>query len=219
MGLLTVANIASRVRRQFGDSAGILLTDAAFIDWINDAMREIVLDNDLLKIRSTSTTLANQSNYGLPADILRFLSVSFDGQAIEEISLQEARRQVPNLDNAATFAVGTPQSYWQYGNEMFLYPAPSSAKTLTLYYNRNPTLVTVVGDTPELPARYDNRLVEYCLAQAAEMDDDDAKAQYKMEQFNAGLERSRDEDKSSEVYPYMGVPGPDSYGYALYEDV
>lgn len=213
MGDLTVANIASRVRRQQGDEAGLLLTDQAFIDWVNDAMKEIVIQNDLLKWRSTALSVVGQANYAVPSDLLRFHSLTYDGEALREVSLQEAQKTVPNIDDTANYTRGVPQSFWQYGNEFFIWPAPASAKSLVIYYNRKPTLVTTTANTPELNARYDNRIIDYCMAQAAEMDNDDQRADRKMGQFQGGLDRTQDEESDSGTFPHMGVPLVDSAGY------
>jgi hypothetical protein len=213
MGDLSVSNIAARVRRQFGDEAGILLTEGAFVDWVNDAMKEIVLQNDLLRWRSTATSTIGQANYAVPDDLLRFHSLTHDGEALREISLQEAQRTVPNIDDTANYTRGVPQSFWQYGDEFFIWPAPALAKSLVIYYNRKPTPVVNLASTPELNARYDNRLVEYCLAQAAELDNDDDRAALKMNQFQGGLDRTQDEEVDSGMYPHMNVPLVDSSGY------
>ena len=213
MGDVTVANIAARVRRQQGDEAGLILTDGAFIDWVNDAMKEIVLQNDLLKWRSTALSVVGQPNYAVPSDLLRFHSLTYDGEALREISLQEAQRVVPNIDDTSNYTRGVPQSFWQFGNEFFIWPAPASAKSLVIYYNRKPTAVTLIGNTPELNARYDNRLIEYCMAQAAELDNDDQRASNKLGQFQEGLDRAQDQEVDSGVYPHMSVPLADSFGY------
>lgn len=214
MGVLTVGNILERVQRQFGDEAGVLINITAVRDWINDAMREIILDNDLLKVRSTAVVAVGQPNYGLPSDVLRLHSLSYDGRPINEVSLSEARKTI-DVDDTANYPRAVPQEYWVWGSEFFLYPAPSEAKQVTLYYNRNPTAVVNTTDVPELPARYDNRLVEYCIAQASELDDNDERAARKLNQFQEGLERARDEENSGGQYPHMGVSLADSSGYSM----
>jgi len=220
MGALTVQKITDRVRRQFGDIGGALITDQAMYDWINDAMREIILENNLLKVRANSITVANQSNYGLPSDLLRFDHISYEGEALPSISVQEASNTVENMDDATNFPRGIPQTYWVYGNELFLYPAPTAAGvTITIYYNRNPVEITTMAGIPELPARYDNRLIEYCLAQAAEIDDDTLKNQSKLQQFRDGLEKARDEEEGpTDLYQHMGVSMADSAGYSVQGD-
>jgi hypothetical protein len=219
MGVLTVQNIADRTRRQFGDTGSVLITDQAIFDWINDAMQAIVLDQKLLRLRATANTVVNQQNYAFPVDTLKVDHISFDGTPLNQTTTQEVSRVLSNMDDATNITKGIPSQYWLYGREIFLYPVPNVVKVLTIYYYRNPVLVTAVGNTPELPAEYDNRLVEYCLAQAAELDDDLNKQQLKLEQFTQGLNKTKDEQHGAQdFYPSMGVPLPDSYGYDYMDD-
>jgi hypothetical protein len=211
--------MADRVRRQFGDTAGVVITDQAMYDWINDAMREIVLDQKLLRLKATSSTLIGQSNYGFPTDLLRLDHVSVDGEALEQTTTQQISRTVENMDDSVNFPRGTPEYYWVYGREIYLYPAPAAVKTITMYYYRNPTEVTALANTPELPAEYDNRIIEYCLAQAAELDDDDNRAQLKRQQFEIGLDKTKDEQEGGQdMYAHMGVSLADSYGYSYRDE-
>jgi hypothetical protein len=84
---------------------------------------------------------------------------------------------------------------------------------LTLYFTRQPVQVTVVGDTPELPVQYHPRIVEYCIAQAAELDDNLAQYQLKMAQFENGVTKLKDNADwdSQDTYPTISV-SPRDYG-------
>lgn len=220
MGVLTVQKISDRVRRQFGDTGSVVITDQAMYDWINDAMREIVLDQKLLRVKSTSQTVIGQQNYGFPSDLLRLDHLSVNGEALDQTSTQEIGRTIENMDDSINYPRGVPSQYWVYGRELFLYPAPSSSTSMTIYYYRNPVEVTAMVNTPELPAEYDNRIIEYCLSQAAELDDDDTRAQLKRQQFDVGLDRTKDEQEGGQdFYPNMGVPLADAYGYSYIDEL
>jgi len=206
MGTLTVLQIATRVRRQFGDADGVLLTDQAFFDWINDAMREIVLENDLLKQRATSATVIGQSSYTIPLDLIRMHSLSIFGLPIRETSFPEARDTVKNLDDSSVYPRGTPEMYWVYGGNLFLYPAPDRASStgLLMNYNRAPVAVALMTDIPELNTRYDTRLIEYCAAQAADLDQDSTRYAIKKAEFQMGISEAKDEEGSTqEYYPFI----------------
>jgi len=222
MGALTVQKFADRIRRQFGDTSAVLITDAAVYDWINDAMRDIVLSNDLLAIRATTATVANQISYKIPNDLLQLHHVSFGGEPLEESNMQEVVNSVTNMDDpvSAGYPTGTPQFFWFYGNQLFLYPAPatSSSSDLLVYYNRMPVEITAMVDIPELPARYDNRIMEYCLAQAAELDDDTDKYSAKKTEFKQGVADTRDlEQGTNDVYSSVTVSPADGAGGYYYD--
>lgn len=215
MGALTVQQIITRVRRQFGDEDSAQIADATFIDYINDAMRDIVLANNLLQVKATVPTVAGTSAYNLPADLLRLHHVSWNGQPLREENIQVVQDNVDQMDNTANFPVGSPETYWIYAGQLNLYPSPGSVANITIYYNRNPTAVVAVGDTPELPARYDNRIIEYCLGKAGELDENPTLYTTKMQEFERGLTKSKDDEElgSQSSYPFISPSIEDTTYY------
>ena len=202
---MKVEDIIRRVRTVAGDIEVLQFTDENIIQWINDAMREIASDNQLLQKAATSNTVADQAEYDIPADILKFHSVMYDGSDLNFINFEEAKiRGYLNSDT------GTPAACWVWAGKLTLYPTPSEAKPLKLIYTRNPTEVAGDQETPEIPQSYHMRLVDYCLAQVAQQDDDINRYQLKMEEFRTGVYNLKDQPEwENNQYPYMSVGGAD----------
>lgn len=202
---MNVSEIATRVKRQFGDESGAQIQDADIIRWVNDGQREIAWNNDILQKRATAATVANQADYSLPTDILRLRSVKYQGMPLKGVHLQEADELLGNYETPSQVPTGVPTTFWVFAQTLHLYPTPSvgGATDLILYYTRNPSDVTVTGDSPDIPTQYHNRIVEYCIAQAYELDDNLNAAQVKLNQFQGGLERSKGEADfvPQDVYP------------------
>jgi hypothetical protein len=203
---MLVSEIKDRVKRQFGDESGVQVTDADIVRWINDGMREIAQRNDLLEVIATSDIIANQQQYELPSDILTLNSVYYEYSKLDGVSLAEAQVQF-NTDVAPP--VGLPRFVWVYANTLNLYPIPDSSITMALkvYYTRLPVLVANDADTPELPLQYHPRIVEYCLQQAYELDEDWAASGNKNAQLVDGLNSLKDQDKWTQraSYPVITV--------------
>jgi hypothetical protein len=71
--------IQRRVQRIFGDESGVQITDEDVVDWINDAIREIYLQQDDLTIKTTTLqAVAEQGEYNLPNGVMMIQTVSFD---------------------------------------------------------------------------------------------------------------------------------------------
>lgn len=211
---MLVSEIIARVRRAFGDTNSVEITDADIIRWINDAMREIVPQAELLQAKATTLPLNGTPNYALPDDMLKVHSIKYAGRTLEYVSLEQAEELFPNKDNPTSYEVGTPTHCWIWGNELYLYPAPNNTTdAITCYYNRMPLDVTATGDTPELPTVYHNRIVEYCMAQAYELDQDAGNAQNKLNQFQNNLQsmRSLSTWEEQEVYPFITDLGDRPY--------
>lgn len=204
---MLVSDIISRVRRTIGDNNSVEVTDADIIRWINDGMREIILSSDLLQTKAYTSPLANVSHYQLPTDILKTHSLKYKGVSLEFVSLEQAEKLFPNKDDASNYPSGTPTHYWIWGGELYLYPAPeiTGSNEIVLYYNRMPVEVTATSDTPEIPSTYHNRLVEYCMAQAYELDENLGGAAAKMQQFQGNLQsmRSLGEWENQDFYPFI----------------
>ena len=207
MGALTVQDFITRVSRQFGDEAQAQVTTDDITNWINDAVREIVAQNNLLQKQASANTVVGQSQYSLPDDVLRFRRVAYNGISLRPITIEEADELIP--DHSETTAQGLPTGtsthYWIFAGQINLYPTPDQSVTngLILYYTKLPTPVVATTDIPETPAEYDNRILEFCLGQAFELDMNTTMMQVKNTQFQQGVDRLKgnSEWENQEFYP------------------
>lgn len=205
---MLVSDIISRVRGIAGDTDVLQFTDAQLMQWINDGMREIASDNQLLQKSATQTVTPGTNKYPIPTDILKFHSAIYDGNDLRFVDLETAK-----TEGFLTNSSGTPTTTWVWAGNLVLWPTPDAAKSLELIYTRNPAEVTAVGDVPEVPSSYHIRLVDYCLAQVAQQDDDMQRYAMKMEEFRTGVQNLKDmPEYENNMYPYMAT-SPVDYGY------
>ena len=203
-----VSDVAVRVKRQFGDEAGVQVTDADIFRWVNDGQREIAAKNDLLRTRAAADIVAGQNTYGNPPDVLRFISVYYDGNPLRHINFQEADGWILSQDPSVALS-GKPTIWYSFANEILLYPKPDAdiAGGLVSYYSQLPAAVTSLDNTIALPDRYFSRLLEFVMAQAYEMDDDWTAAGNKVSQLNSALQEASEEENTTQhaVYPSITV--------------
>lgn len=206
---MLLSEIATRVKRTFGDEAGAQITDQDIIRWANDAQREIAVNNDLLQVTATTATVAGQDQYALPPDLLTLKSVRFQGRRLSSMTSAEMGEMIGS--DAVTR--GIPTHFSVFAKKIDLYPAPDSSDPddLQVYYTRQPMELMATTDTPELPAQYHNRIVEYCIAQAYELDDNLESSQKKMQQFEDGVARLKGvaDWQDQDVYPSISVSAND----------
>lgn len=210
MGSLTVTQIADRVNKAMGDEQAAQFTINHVINWVNDALREICLQNELLQVKATASTTAGTAAYNFPADLLKLVSLAYKGQHLTHLSFQQARELIPNIDDASSYPVGQCEYFWTWAGQFQVYPAPdNTGSNLTIYYLQNPTVVTSGPDIPVTPPQYDNRIVEYCIAQASDMDDNSPKYQQKINEFRENVRTQADNDSPvEEYYPFItDLPG------------
>lgn len=205
------SDIAKRVKKQFGDEIGEQIDDTDILRWINDAMMEIVIQNDLLQVVSTTSTFSREPNYLTPTNINKVFSVKWQGNSLKQLNLQEAEEMFGNKDDDGSYPVGSPEYWWMWGNTITLYPAPQQAgsKDLRMFFLRNPVPVSDMGEIPEIPTKYHLRIVDYCIAQAAELDDNNEKYTQKRGEFDQHLSQLRQSDGVSyRFYPFISTINP-----------
>lgn len=205
---LSVAEITTRVQRQFGDEANSQITQADIIRWINDAMREIVHRNKLLQVKATTDTLTGVRSYALPSDISKLYSIQYNGVQLTNLSMAEVDSLVGNKDITTQqgYPTGVPTHYYIWADQINLYPAPdrNMDEGLSAYYSRTATQVADGTDIPEVPDEYHNRILEYCLAQAYELDENFEQSAAKMAVFEQKVTAQNSiDEQQQELYPFI----------------
>lgn len=199
------SQIKNRVKRQFGDTAGAQILDADIVDWVNEAQREIYVQNNLGMKKGTLPTIVGTNEYAFPNDLMRLFSVKYDGSTLEELSQQDIDQVFPNYDNVLTR--GTPSHYWTYADKITLYPVPDTIKNLTIFYNRFP--VDIAADDSvalDLDLKYHNRVLDYCYAQAAQLDGDAQSYALYMQRFQGGVKSTlADEGEMAQNRAYSSI--------------
>lgn len=202
-------DVASRVRTIAGDENSLIYTDSVIVNWINDAMRECVVDNMLLQKTGTVPTVIGQNEYDLPTDVLKLYSIRYDNGKLPVYTLEEFDELV-STDGSDR---GDPVAALIWAGKIRLWPVPDKVKDLKIEYSYSPTLFTV-NDYDEneipLPVLYHRRIVDYCLAMVAEQDDDMNRYQIKMDEFRSGVQNLKDHGESThDLYPMISVESRD----------
>lgn len=171
---LKVSDIAASIKRTFGDESAVQVTDDDIFRWVNAAQREILTNNKILKAVGITDLTANLAEYSFPSqNIQEVQAIHVNGRKIDYRSFQEAEDYIiandPNRTNT-----GNPSVWYEWGGTFYLYPIPSSSTTggIKIYYVDSPAVITKLTDLLSVPDSFFNRVVEYCLAQAYEMDED-----------------------------------------------
>lgn len=200
---MNVQDVATRVKRTFGDDAGVQVTDDDIIRWINDAQLEIsVANEDLLETVGTADIIANQADYSMPADINQLRSLMYDNMRIKYLSFNEFNEYLDGFKDPTNYGSGIPQVFMIYGSTVTLFPAPNQSITggLRIYYAKHPALVANLADTLGVPTRYHNTIVDYCLKMAYEMDENPEMSQMKEGQFASSVQKLKSQEKSTQEY-------------------
>lgn len=212
---MNVTEIQTWVKRQFGDEAGVQVTDADIIRWINSGQREIVRDNEgLLEKVSTTNSIAGVQEYSYPVDLLTLRGITYRDTSttsyfkLKGYSFTEFNEYLDGF-TGNVYANATPEVFTVYASKIYLFPIPdvSVANGIKIYYNRTPIDVAIGSDIPELPVSYHESLVKYCMKQAHLMDEDPEAATLQGQELASDLAVLKGSEtwKIQERYPVITV--------------
>lgn len=217
---MNVQDVVTRVKRVFGDEAGVQVTDDDLIRWINDAQEEIVKDNEgLMEASATADTIIGQAEYDVPTDMSVFRSLKYKGFRVKAMTFQEFNEYIDGYSVETSSSV--PQVFMIWNNKITLYPKPNENVTggLTLFYIKHPPSVGTLADGLTVPVQYHNSVVKFCLKQAYELDEDFQKSSVMKSEFDQDMMKLNDRNKwtSQEYYPSITTLPEDenfgNYGY------
>lgn len=210
---MIVSDVVTRVQRQFGDEASVQLSEADIIRYINDACREISFQNDLTQATATMNSVIGTSSYNFPSDLMSIRTIYYDSLKLDAYAKTDYDNYVNEVDPLETVS-GTPVLFTRWANTFILYPKPDSVKQLKLLYLQAPVAVDDTSDTIPLPDLYFSRVVEYCLQQAYQTDEDWEAAGQMSGQFADGLAKLKEHEQVATTEYYTAITVlPDDSGY------
>lgn len=214
---MLVSEIITRVRNTAGDLNVLQFTDDQLLLWINDAVREIAVENKLSQKTASLSCISGQQGYALPDDILKMHSVYVDGEKIQVSTLQEWETLFSGGGNDTRTA--RPSMAYVWAGKLNLWPTPGEAYSLKINYIYDPVDSLNPAMVPPIPVAYHLRIVSYCLAQVALQDENTDKYSLHMQEFNTGIVSLKHGEESQEdLYPFMAVSARDmGDGYGVYE--
>lgn len=211
---MNLGEVKQRVKRQFGDEAQVQISDVDIIRWANDGQRHITTHNPSVnQVTSTASIIAGQQSYVLPENLFILYSVHIkytndeSYYHIEGASLQEFDRLINGWDGTGKVSPTTPYIYNKYGNTINLFPVPdiSVPDGIKLYYVRYPVDLSNNTDIIDLPLEYHNALVDFCLQQAYELDEDWTASQAKAGQIMAAIHINKNREQSGPQETYSTI--------------
>lgn len=217
---MNVSDVATRVRRTFGDDSGVQITDDDIIRWINDAQLQIVTDNEeLLETVATANIVATQADYTLPTDLNTLRSLMYNNFRIRSLSFAEFNEYIDGFKapvSGGGYGNGKPEVFMVFGSTVTLFPTPDTSITngLRIYYAKYPSSVGTLADGLGVPDRYHLSVVEYCMSQANELDENLEMAAYKKNSFDSQVQKLKNQEKqtTTEYYPTITtLPEDDLY--------
>lgn len=177
-------DVISYVLRQVGDESGVQFTEEDIIRWINAAQRDIIYTNkELNQVEVAVNLVQDQTRYPVISDIpsiLRIHSIERDGNLVDNISLEDY--QSKNVPQDLNY-------WWQYAGVINISPAPKEDQPegLLIRYTKSPDRISDSAQLLGVPDSYFKAVVDYCLKEAYELDENFEASTMKNNQLNQFL--------------------------------
>lgn len=201
---MNLGEIVTRVQRQAGDASGALFTRDDIVSWANEGQLIITRKTECLTKHKQTNIMSGDGSYELPDDFLFMKRVTLDDVRLTETSLDDLDLRDPAIDTTGN---ASPSFWYQSDNVLFLFPKPALAGTgnLDIFYVRQPTLLVNDPDIPEIPLWMHKEIVQYCKAQAKELDDDVQGQTQAQALFDSNVSEAQYELHSQPVNSYPAV--------------
>lgn len=220
----TGAQLAQQVEEKFGDAGNVQITRSMQLGWINNGIRAITEQIEMLEKVVSTPLIAGQSVYDLAAlfgtqRIITVSLVTVAGTSIELIGFAEFQKLITDGGNLT----GVPQTNTAVGtmfaDKLTLWPTPNKtvANGLTIYCEVSPAPLATINDALTIPDRLYNSLFDYVMAQALELDENFEASQVKLAHHQQSLQRNFEKETRSPNAFYPSItPDPDDFSYGNY---
>lgn len=202
--------VAIEVKRIFGDEDAVQISDADILRWINSAQRSIVSVNPILQRTLVRDSVAGQASYTFPTDRVQYVqALYFQNLPLTAYSYPEAQEYILANNPDSTTTEGLPAIWYQWAQQITLYPAPSESVTdgIKVDFVAIPEELMNLNDTLSLPDRYFESIIAFCLQKAHQVDENYDGANYVKSQYTDSLAQLSEQENrvSLRSYPVMTV--------------
>lgn len=203
---MNLTALQARCTDRFRDPSHDILSNAQWLDYLNDAYADVQAATPFWPWFATSdatlTVAANARTTALPVNVFGVTAVLNDTDDI--------RMRPFNAGTSETYAEyptdtdsGPPLQYRVLGTTLYVYPKPTVTTALRVEYTKPAAELATGSDLPAFPAQFHRILVEGALARAYTDDANLKQAQAHEEAFAAILGDLKDAmlQPQEESYP------------------
>jgi len=187
-----VSDLITRTQRKLDDDS---FDTSTLIDFLNDTEREIFnryrINTEEQQIDTITTTAGVRTLTGLPGTaggsvVAQYISLRIIlpvnySMVIPYVEYEDADVYYPNYQ---LLGQGPPIAWYIFDGVPTLLNNADKVYTLSAKYTIQPTKITAVGDTPNIPEEFSEISVLGMYARALEFNDEYAQAQAVRQQYN-----------------------------------
>ena len=178
---MDLADIRNEVTRVIGLDSTAAGTDELLLDaWANEAVVDILLETRCYVASATTDVTVDEGDYTLDSDILHVVDVHLASGGVKYRLKHVSPQQLLDMRVSDNAEAASPVTHFAVvgSNLLMVYPIPSTADTMTIYYVPRPTAMSTGTNDPStttyggIPTEFHRAIVKYVEAEAADYRDD-----------------------------------------------
>jgi len=205
---MNVTEVIRKAGRLFGDDNNIMISQADFIDFINDGQFRIVDETGALT--QEESIPASSIPYTLRVEFIRSERCTYGTRPLTLTTIEDVDANGLNITVA-----GTPEYYYFYSGKLYTYPDPPvGGSTIVLVYQYVPPTISTTANPLTIPLNMHEALVYFVVMRCHESNENWRAAERYEAQFVshvAGL--SSKTTNPDETYPVVRDDPWESYDF------
>lgn len=170
---MTPQEISDLARAQYNSLGDDFFVDATELwQYIYLAEMELAQKAWVIQATDTETTVSGTQAYDYPSRAFSIKRVDYDGNKLAPVDQRDYDELT--FSNVSTVQPGAPQYYYEWNRQLYLYPVPDDAKTLTVQSYKMPAPITSGDQTLSVPLENHYSLLGYVLWRMAAKDSNEA---------------------------------------------
>lgn len=204
---MLVSEVFRRVQALVGDRGEVLILKADMIDWINDAIDEIIRethDGEISQTFNASVGFVTIASFEVLHGVMPIKRAMYGVNSLVPISLEDLDEKGYDLTTT-----GTPELVYIRDSSIRFYPIPLSTDVTQIVItlaNIRAALATPTNDATALPIplAWHSAVVDYTLSKAHEKNQDWEAASHSMGAFKEATgQRIHQANATSDSYPVI----------------
>lgn len=179
MALKTLGFLRLDLRSHLDEASARQWSDGELNRWLNEGARDIARRTEVLQTTSNVAVVASTQQYAMPTDLIRCYRVEWRPTGDSSVYPLEYR-DFNSMDavwwSQQTISTGDPAIFTLWGFppslNIVLYPTPSRAGTLKVFYYRYPSERRTDSETLDIPEGWHDLAVLYAEYVALRKDGD-----------------------------------------------
>lgn len=161
-----LGDIVTKVQQRIRDTG---YSSTEIKNYINETQNDVFNEYKLPFMQATQayTMAAGTSDItngsGLPTNYVQAIDLTLTSSGYESVltfmDTSAVDAEYPDPDDTTVNPSGTPTRWYYFADTIKTFPVPDQAYTLSLRYQKKPTIITSDDAVPELPSEFEELLV------------------------------------------------------------